>query len=193
MWRYQVFARTVTRYLFPSCLWVLTIWQKTPKIIKVKIKWYSNFPEIPLGHFERNGNGERKDERYPSFRNGKSKTCVPFRAFQFLPLPVSSACARKLIALRITAALCRCSFCGKKSPTLETLLLKRAKVKLIVGNIIVRCIFLPGLSKKKTCKQINLFASRLGPFAPKPFRTKIFILQSSDSLSTPFEMIAHIP
>ena len=67
----------------------------------------------------------------------------------FLALPVSSACARKLIALRITAALCRCSFCGKKSPTLETLLLKRAKVKLIAGNIIVRWIFLPGLSKKK--------------------------------------------
>ena len=114
----------------------------------------------------------------------------------FLALPVSSACARnlkKLIALRISAALCRCSFCGKKPPTLETLLLKRAKVKLIAGNIIVRCIFLPGLSKKKkTCKQINLSASRRGPFAPKPFRTKVLILQSSDSLSTPFEMIAHI-
>ena len=111
-----------------------------------------------------------------------------------LPLPVSSACARKLTALRITAALCRCSFCGKKSPTLETLLLKSAKVKLIAGNIIVRCIFFAWfIKKKKTCKQINLSASRLRPFASKPFRTKILILQSSDSLSAPFEMITHIP
>ena len=139
---------------------------------------------------ERKRRTERREVPFLSQRKVE-KLCII--SCLFLALPVSSACARKLIALRITAALCRCSFCGKKSPTLETLLLKRAKVKLIAGNIIVRWIFLPGYPKKKTCKQINLSASRLGPFAPKPFRTKILILQSSDSLSTPFEMIAHIP
>lgn len=80
---------------------------------------------------ERKRRTERREVPFRSER-GKSKNCVPFRAY--FSRFQSSACARKLIALRIMAALCRCSFCGKKSPTLKTLLWKRAKVKLIAGN-----------------------------------------------------------
>ena len=51
----------------------------------------------------------KRDERFPflSVRSRKSTNCVPFRAYFFRFQ--SSACARKLIALRNIAALYRCS------------------------------------------------------------------------------------